>query len=289
MIRIFLAFSILFFCSVSASAAPSLLKTGPSVYQSTDGTVQIVITSVGIFAHVGPEIPLQTFNPEQLQGRDSISFFLEFDPERNIYTALYIRDRKLEITGSLTVQIAKKLRLGVDNSDLNAYASLSVEGRSVLSLAGTNVVVLSEQLAPLLEANQFKDFQGIIHPYELKSDGLFLQGKPVLSRSIGLALDQPKNRCLDAESVLYLSEEDLKVVRRKNEQSERILLLSRALKKNEDWKPLSRMIVISVQAEPGAITALDYSVGSIKQIHLLNTKAAPGGKSVCVLKSFPLN
>ena len=259
------------------------IRTHTGVHQSVDGTVQVINAEAnevaGIFIRVGAPIDPQSFTPAEIDPSNSETLFIKYDTRNNRYDELYLGARVIKIVGSFSLTIGP-VRLAVDN--LNPYISV-VLGNAVIGFLGTGLIVNNDKAA-LLEANQFSNYRDIVKPYLLSKGEISLNGKPLRLDVLGLNLEQPKNPCLPGGDAVYLKSVDLDKIRRAK-KGDRSALLEAALKKSSS-PFLSGTLIIQIQ-ERGAIVGINYKEGNVQQISKLSSKSFPQ-KTVCIVENLPL-
>lgn len=260
------------------------LRTHDMVYQSTDGDVKVVAVQgsaavEGVFVRSGPPVDIQTFSPAELTDEENHTAFFRYDSTTNRYTEIISGSTTIKIVGNFTLDLGNA-RVAIDNA--NPYMTIA-KGNGVLGLVATSVVINNDKAA-LLQANQFSAYSDIIVPYSLNKGSLTLKGKPVTSNVVGLTLDKPKHRCLKDAKPIYILRSALAEVQKIKEKGVRVATLNRIVKKNEAADLLKNVILIRIPADTKEpIIGINYQ-GAVQKISLLNTKSTE--KTVCLIEDL---
>lgn len=279
-------------CVVARDSSAQFLQTMSSgVYQSADGHVKVIVGNndgaQGIFiAHVKNEITPQEFNPEKLPAKDTIHAFISFDPtEENGYHRLTIGDKSVKIVGNLTLQLGEAGGVSVNIDNTAPYLTITQRGQgkapeTLLGFYGTTPVVQgSGALATILTANQLSpEISKVMKPYDLRADGLFLNGKPVEGPQIGLFIQRDHDCLKPSTSLLTLAQ--LKQIQSAKGESAQAKLLEQRLRDNQKHPPTQGFLVL--RADSGAPVVM-LNVTEKNVFDLRGIKNSFSAKKICVL------
>lgn len=280
-----LRLSLLFFVILQPAAlSAEFLQTGPGVFQNRTLREKVVVSySVpGIFVSSGSVIDIQLFDPSLLEVGNAQHVFIQYDPQTDRYVSLFLGRREHRIRGSLTVSL-DRLRIAIDNN--NPYLSVVVdEDSSILGFQGTKQIVMAdgEAAVALLEANQFNQFTDTVAPYSYRDGRLFLKGRPVTRKSVGLRLRPPDNICLNEKKVIYISYEDIARIRKARSSSGRALLLEETLRRNKNYNPFKESLHLRI--DKSSLISLNYLDGSVMQTKSMHSKFSK--KTVCLVREL---
>ena len=257
-------------------AEAEFLRTAPGVYQSMGRRAKVIVSTEtpGLFFLYGPEVNLQDFSIESLQiqaapgpaadaeSKSAVGLtgplhaFLAFDYEENRYTGVAVSSQSYRVQGNFTIEIGG-MRVTVDNT--NPYCSIVVDepGRppEVLGFFGLSPIVNDEghEAVAMLEGNQFNEYRKVFSPYQLRPDGLYVNGRPVSSATVGLIIE-PKNDCLKPTSAI-ISRSSLEKLSGDTESKRAQRLLAALLKRRKNKGPLDTMF--RLRTTPEMIIAFD--------------------------------
>lgn len=282
----------LFSLCVPLQAFAQFLQTMSSgVYQSADGHVKVIIGNnegaQGIFvAYVKDEISPQEFNAEKMPATTSSHAFIAFDAtEDNGYHRLTIGEKSFKIVGNLTLNLTDGGGVSVNIDNTASYLTITQrgQGKSAETLVGfygtTPVVQGSGALATILTANQLSpEISKVMKPYELKSDGLFLNGKGVDSPNIGLFIKREHECLKPTTSLLTLAQ--LKQIQASKGEVAQAKLLEQYLRDNQKRSPTQGFLVLRADANT-PVVMLNISEKNV--FDLRGIKNSFSAKKICVL------
>jgi hypothetical protein len=284
--------AILFWLYASPPAVAQFLQTMSSgVYQSADGHVKVIIGNnegaQGIFvAYTKDEISPQEFNAEKIPAKASSHAFIAFDAtEQNSYHRLTIGDNNFKIVGNLTLNLTDGGGVSVNIDNTAPYLTITQrgQGKAAETLVGfygtTPVVQGSGALATILTANQLSsEISKVMKPYELKSDGLFLNGKAVDSPNIGLFIKRDHECLKPNTSLLTLAQ--LKQIQSSKGEVTQAKLLEQYLRDNQKRSPTQGFLVLRSDANT-PVVMLNISEKNVFDLRAI--KNSFSAKKICVL------
>lgn len=273
-----------------------VVQTSFGVFQAVNKEVKVVTSNTepfGIFVLLTSPIELQLFNLATVSNEQSVHAFVKYSPELDRYVALNLGATEYRIKGSFTLWLEHdktRVRLTVDNT--NPYMSLLIDSdskenpASLLGWRGIEPVVnqTGVEHVALLEANQLSQYRGIIEPYYLKPDGLWLKGQKVDTPSIGVEVEPVKNQCLKPNAV-FLDQKDLTEIRRLKRE-EGLSKLGALLNAYPPSDPFKGMLLLSIK--PSEIIGLHYASGVVKIIRPLTALSKEQKTAVCSVQVVEL-
>jgi hypothetical protein len=262
---------------------------GSGVYQSTDGRTKVVLGNndgaQGIFVvFVKDGIPPQEFNIEKIPASDAAHLFIRFDPsQQNGYSEAIIGDRSYSIAGNATFSLGNgSATVNIDNT--NPYLTVThreagKDGESLLGFYGmTPVVQGNGNLATILTANQLNpEIARVIKPYVVKTEGLFLNDKPVETPSLGIYVKRD-HECLKV-STLILTFSQLKQIQTAN-SADQAKLMDQFLRDNAKSAPTKGHLVL--RADPSSPVVM-LNIADKNVVDLRAIQSASAARKVCVL------
>lgn len=272
-------------------SAQFLQTMSSGVYQSTDGHVKVIVGNnegaQGIFvAYVKDEIAPQEFNAEKIPFRNATHAFISFDPtEENGYHRLTIGEKNFKIVGNLTLHLVDGGGVSVNIDNTAPYLTITQrsQGKSAETLVGfygtTPVVQGSGTLATILTANQLSpEISKVMKPYELRSEGLFLNNKEVDSPNIGLFIKREHECLKPTTSLLTLSQ--LKQIQGSKGEVAQAKLLEQYLRENQKRSPTQGLLVLRADANAPMVM---LSISEKNVFDLRGIKNSFSAKKICVL------
>jgi hypothetical protein len=291
-LRRYISFAVLVSVFAPMQVFAQFLQTMSSgVYQSADGHVKVIVGNnegaQGIFvAYVKEEITPQEFNAEKLPAKTSSHAFISFDAtEENGYHRLTIGEKSFKIVGNLTLNLTDGGGVAVNIDNTAPYLTITQrgQGKSAETLVGfygtTPVVQGSGALATILTANQLSpEISKVMKPYELKSEGLFLNGKEVDSPNIGLFIKR-EHECLKPNTSL-LTLAQLKQIQASKGEVAQAKLLEQYLRDNQKRSPTQGFLVLRADAN-APVVMLNITEKNV--FDLRGIKNSFSAKKICVL------
>jgi hypothetical protein len=277
---------------VPLQAFGQFLQTMSSgVYQSADGHVKVIVGNnegaQGIFVtYAKDEISPQEFNAEKIPAKTSSHAFISFDAtEENGYNRLTIGEKSYKIIGNLTLNLIEGGAVSVNIDNTAPYLTITQrgQGKAAETLVGfygtTPVVQGSGALATILTANQLSpEISKVMKPYELRSEGLFLNGKEVDGPTIGLFIKR-EHECLKPNiSLLTLAQ--LKQIQASKGEVAQAKLLEQYLRDNQKRSPTQGFLVLRADAN-APVVMLKISEKNV--FDLRGIKNSFSAKKICVL------
>ncbi len=277
--------------AVRSSYAQFLQTMSSGVYQSADGHVKVIVGNndgaQGIFvAFARDEITPQEFNAEKLPIDGTTHAFISFDAtQEHGYNNLTIGDKSFKIVGNLTLHLSEGGGVSVNIDNTAPYLTITqrAQGKAPETLLGfygtTPVVQGSGALATILTANQLSpEVSKVMKPYEVRSDGLFLNSKKVESPTIGLFI-QREHECLKpTTAVLTLSQ--LKQIQATKGEGPQAKLLEQSLRDNQKRPPTQGFLVLRADSNSPVIM-LNITEKNVFDLRII--KNSFSAKKICVL------
>jgi hypothetical protein len=272
-------------------SAQFLQTMSSGVYQSTDGHVKVIVGNnegaQGIFVvYLKDEIAPQEFNAEKIPTKNATHAFISFEPtEDNGYNRLTVGEKNFKIVGNLTLHLGDGGGVSVNIDNTAPYLTITQrgQGKAAEALVGfygtTPVVQGSGALATILTANQLSpEISKVMRPYELRSEGLFLNGKEVDSPNIGLFITR-EHECLKPNtSVLTLSQ--LKQIQASKGEVAQAKLLEQHLRDNQKRSPTRGLLVLRADTQ-APVVMLNISEKNVFDLRAI--KNSFSAKKICVL------
>jgi len=274
------------------SADAQFLQTMSSgVYQSTDGRVKVIVGNndgaQGIFvAYLKDGIPPQEFNAEKIPTKDATHVFISFDPtEENGYHRLTVSEKNFKIVGNLTLLLDSTGSVAINIDNTAPYLTITQRGpgKALEHLVGfygtTPVVQGSGSLATILTANQLSpEISKVMKPYEIRGEGLFLNGKQVESPNIGLFITREHECLKPTTSTLTLAQ--LKQIQGAKVEAAQAKLLEQHLRDNQKRSPTQGFLVLRADA---ANPVIMLNITEKNVFDLRGIKNSFSAKKICVL------
>lgn len=279
-------------------AHSQVVQTSFGVFQAINKEFKLVVSyqePLGLFIIVTRPIELQLFNLATVPADDTLHAFIRYSPEVDRYVSLHIGAKELRIKGNFTMLLTKgttRARLTVDNN--NPYLSILIDTdskdipASLIGFRGIDPVANytgSERVA-LLEATQLDLPPGIIEPYSLKTDGLWLKGQKVETPSIGIEMEPPKNLPCLKPGAVFIDQRDLNELRKLNpkESLPKLEALLSTRPAGED--PFRGMLLLRMK--PSEIVGLNYISGVVKIIRPLHPFLKEQRAVICAVQVVEL-
>jgi len=277
---------------IPLQAFAQFLQTMSSgVYQSADGHVKVIVGNndgaQGIFVtYLKDEVSPQEFNAEKIPSKNSAHAFVAFDPtEENGYHRLMIGEKSFKIVGNLTLHLTADGWVSVNIDNTAPYLTITQrgQGKAAETLVGfygtTPVVQGSGALATILTANQLSpEISKVMKPYELRSEGLFLNGKAVDSPNIGLFIKREHECLKPTTSLLTLAQ--LKQIQVSKGEVAQAKLLEQYLRDNQKRPPMQGFLVLRADAS-APVVMLNISEKNVFDLRAI--KNSFSAKKICVL------
>ena len=288
--HLFLMVSLLLIGARSGTA--QFLQTMSSgVYQTTDGHVKVIVGNndgaQGIFvSYLKEAIPPQEFNAEKIPTKNATHAFISFDPtEENGYNRLTIGEKNYKIVGNLTLHLSDAGGVSVNIDNTAPYLTITQRGQGktpehLVGFYGTTPVVQgSGSLATILTANQLSpEISKVMKPYEIRGEGLFLNGKEVESPNIGLFITREHECLKPTTSTLTLAQ--LKQIQGAKVETAQAKLLEQHLRENQKRPPTQGFLVLRADA---ANPVIMLNITEKNVFDLRGIKNSFSAKKICVL------
>jgi hypothetical protein len=258
------------------------LKTGRGIFQSSSLREKLLISydTPGVFILSGPAIEIQNFTVENLKDDGFVHTFVRFDRRASRYSSLIVNGgEEYPIGDNLTFTIGSTLRVNIDNTVPYLSVVALPEGNSrekaaVLSLAGLEYVASGsgQRAVQVLETNTRSEYRGLIEPYLVKKEGLFLKGKKAENRQLGITFDLPPNPCLK-RNTLFLTDVDLKRIISTRDRAKRLSYIERALGRKDNSRLIQSIYPLRIGTDE--ILAFDTTSGELRVIRNIKSKELP--------------
>ncbi len=272
--------------------AEFLLTMASGVYQHTDGTTKIVVSSKegaqGLLVMEGSEISPQEFDLSTTPSEGVNHIFVRFEqtPSGPMYSEILLGKRSYKVSGNLTVQLSARTSISIDNN--NPYLSIVTEGSdpakslSIVGFFGLSEVVKGVgNAALLLAANQLDAAVArVIKPYVVTEGQLVINNKPVTTPTIGTYV-KPNSDCLTPQTTV-LSSVQISQLRGTKGEAERVGLFERFVAENKKISPLKDHLIL--KADPKSVILLDVKGQNVRQMSMISDSVA--AKKVCVISDL---